>query len=229
MSELRDRTFARWLVTDRDGAARACAGLAQTLTQLSASAADRGRTVATLWAHLRDRPAAMITFRLTEPDTTHRTGLLAVDDEIVAQVQLPIEAPGGPASDRTRCRSPSADAARHRGRSGHRAETGTGRSWRTPTSGLLALHAELADQAEQLTRSGERHRELLETEQAARAAAEAARTAAEAARARLAFLSHVGAVLGASLDHRQVLSRLSTLLVPRFANTYPGLAGDRER
>ncbi len=60
-------------------------------------------------------------------------------------------------------------------------------------------------------RAGERQRELLRTEQAARAAA-------EAARARLAFLSHVGAVLGASLDHRQVLSRLSTLLVPRYAS-----------
>jgi anti-sigma regulatory factor (Ser/Thr protein kinase) len=73
--------------------------------------------------------------------------------------------------------------------------------------GLLALHTE---QAEQLTLAGERQRELLETEQAARAAA-------EAARARLVFLSHVGAVLGASLDHRQVVSRLSTLLVPRYA------------
>ena len=106
MSELRDRTFARWLVTDRDGAARACAGLAQTLTQLSASAADRGRTVATLWAQLRDRPVAMVSFRITDPDTTHRTGLLAVDDEIVAQVELPTEAPGGPART-VRCRSPS--------------------------------------------------------------------------------------------------------------------------
>jgi serine phosphatase RsbU (regulator of sigma subunit) len=216
MSELRDRTFARWLVTDRDGAARACAGLAQTLTQLSASAADRGRTVATLWAHLRDRPAAMVSFRITDPDTIHRSGLLAVDDEIVAQVQLPTEAPGGPAPDRQVPESLPAlldivagqDAALSR----HRQEL------ENTDQGLLALHAELADQAEQLTRSSERHRELLETEQAARAAAEAARTAAEAARARLAFLSHVGAVLGASLDHRQVLSRLSTLLVPRFAN-----------
>ena len=109
MSELRDRTFARWLVTDRDGAARACAGLAQTLTQLSASAADRGRTVATLWAYLRDRPAAMVSFRITDLDTTHRTGLLAVDDEIVAHVELPTEAPGdGLGRPRTiRCRSPS--------------------------------------------------------------------------------------------------------------------------
>jgi len=85
--------------------------------------------------------------------------------------------------------------------------------------GLLALHAELADQAEQLALSGQRQQELLATEQAARAGAEAAREAAEAARARLAFLSHVGAVLGASLDHRQVVSRLSTLLVPRYAGT----------
>ena len=58
------------------------------------------------------------------------------------------------------------------------------------------------DQAEQLALSGQRRQELLATEQAARAGAEAAREAAEAARARLAFLSHVGAVLGASLDHR---------------------------
>ncbi len=85
--------------------------------------------------------------------------------------------------------------------------------------GLLALHAELAGQAEQLALSGQRQQELLATEQGARAGAEAAREAAEAARARLAFLSHVGAVLGASLDHRQVVSRLSTLLVPRYAGT----------
>ena len=107
MSELRDRTFARWLVTDRDGAARACAGLAQTLTQLSASAADRGRTVATLWAHLRDRPAAMVSFRITDLDTTHRTGLLAVDDEIVAHVELPTEATRRTRARTVRCRSPS--------------------------------------------------------------------------------------------------------------------------
>jgi serine phosphatase RsbU (regulator of sigma subunit) len=220
MSELRDRTFARWLVTNRDEAARACAGLAQTLTQLSASTADRGRTVATLWAQLRDRPAAMVSFRLTDPDATHRTGLLAVDDEIVAQVQLPTAATGGQAPDR---QAPDRQAPDRRvpeslpalldivsgqdaALSRHRQEL------ENTDQGLLALHAELADQAEQLTRSSERHRELLETEQAARAAA-------EAARARLAFLSHVGAVLGASLDHRQVLSRLSTLLVPRFANS----------
>ena len=120
MSELRDRTFARWLVTDRDGAARACAGLAQTLTQLSASAADRGRTVATLWAQLRDRPVAMVSFRITDPGTTHRTGLLAVDDEIVAQVQLPTEAPGEAAGPSGAGVHPG--LARHRGRSGRRAE-----------------------------------------------------------------------------------------------------------
>ena len=69
---------------------------------------------------------------------------------------------------------------------------------------VSALHTELAEQAEQLTRGGERQRELLATEQAARAGA-------EAARARLAFLSHVSAVLGASLDHRQVVSRLTRI------------------
>jgi serine phosphatase RsbU (regulator of sigma subunit) len=181
-----------------------------SLTRLGASIEDRGHAVASLWALLRGRPSAVITFRLAHEDTG-RTGVLAADDEIVAEIRLPANLPDG----RVLGTIPTLldiladqDVALSR----HRQEL------ESTDQGLLALHAELADQAEQLTRSSERQRELLRTEQAARAAAEAARTAAEAARARLAFLSHVGAVLGASLDHRQVLSRLSTLLVPRFAN-----------
>jgi hypothetical protein len=185
----------------QDGAG-ACGALALSLTRLGASTEDRGHAVAALWATLRDRPPAVVTFQLTHTDD-HRTGVLTVDDEIVAELRLPASPPDG----RVRETIPTlldivADQDVALGR--HRQEL------ESTDQGLLALHAELADQAEQLTRSGERQRELLETEQAAR-------TAAEAARARLAFLSHVGAVLGASLDHRQVLSRLSTLLVPRIA------------
>jgi len=215
MSELRDLILSRWPVADRSGAGRACAELALALTRLGASVPDRAHAVAALWDRLRDRPPATVSFRLTAADDSDRIGVLAVDDEIVAELRLPADPPdqrlGGLAAETLPTLLDivsGQDAALSR----HRQEL------ESTDQGLLALHAELADQAEQLTRSSERQLELLETEQAARAAAEAARTAAESARARLAFLSHVGAVLGASLDHRQVLSRLSTLLVPRFAN-----------
>jgi serine phosphatase RsbU (regulator of sigma subunit) len=231
MSELRDLPVSRWPVMDRDGAGRVTAAVAVSLTRLGVSTEERSHTVASLWAELSDRLPAVVSFRLTQADMAGRTGVLAVDDEIVAEIRLPAEPnasqpPHSQPPDGPRLDGPSLagqppesiptlldivadqDVALSR----HRQEL------ESTDQGLLALHAELAGQAEQLTRSSERQRELLETEQAARAAAEAARTAAEAARARLAFLSHVGAVLGASLDHRQVLSRLSTLLVPRFAN-----------
>jgi serine phosphatase RsbU (regulator of sigma subunit) len=189
--------------------AQICANLATSLTTLEASPEERNHAVAALWSRLRAGAPVRVACRLVHGDG-HRVAVLTVDDEVLAEVRLP-------ASFRPTW-SPETiptlldivtdqDMALIR----HRQEL------ENTDQGLLALHAELADQADQLTRSGERQRELLETEQAARAAAEAARGAAEAARARLAFLSHVGAVLGASLDHRQVLSRLSTLLVPRFA------------
>jgi serine phosphatase RsbU (regulator of sigma subunit) len=212
MSELRDLTLSRWLVAGPDGAARACAELALALTRLGASAADRGRTVAALWTLLRDRQPVRVSFRLTDADGGDRIGTLAVDDELVTELRLPADPPASALPPSGLFTLLDIVANQDAALSRHRQEL------ESTDQGLLALHAELADQAEQLTRSSERQRELLETEQAARAAAESARTAAEAARARLAFLSHVGAVLGASLDHRQVLSRLSTLLVPRYAN-----------
>jgi hypothetical protein len=215
MSELRDLILSRWPVADRGGAGRACAELALVLTRLGASQPDQARTVAVLWDRLRDRPPATVSFQLTAADAADRIGVLAVDDEIVAQLRLPADPPDqrpDPWAAETLPTLLDIVSGQDAALSWHRQEL------ESTDQGLLALHAELADQAEQLTRSSELHRELLETEQAARAAAEAARTAAESARARLAFLSHVGAVLGASLDHRQVLSRLSTLLVPRFAN-----------
>ncbi|HEX4257137.1 MAG TPA: PP2C family protein-serine/threonine phosphatase [Streptosporangiaceae bacterium] len=189
--------------------AQICANLAASLTMLEADPQERNHAVAALWARLRGGAPARIVGRLVYADDQCRA-VLTVDDEVLAEVRLPTEL-------RSRWSRPPVPALldivtdqdialiRHR------------QELESTDQGLLALHAELADQAELLTRSSERQRELLETEQAARAAAEAARGAAEAARARLAFLSHVGAVLGASLDHRQVLSRLSTLLVPRFA------------
>jgi serine phosphatase RsbU (regulator of sigma subunit) len=192
-----------------DDPAQICATLATSLTMLGAAADERNHAVAALWSKLRDGAPVQVLCRLVQVDG-YRLAVLAVDDEVLAEVRLPASLP--PLWPREPVPTlldivADQDAALIR----HRQEL------ESTDQGLLALHAELADQAEQLTRSGERQRELLETEQAARAAAEAARGAAEAARARLGFLSHVGAVLGASLDHRQVLSRLSTLLVPRFA------------
>ena len=196
-----DWTLSCWRVQPGD-AAQTCAELAAALARLGASADDRGRAVASLWAALRNRLPVTVTFRLSVADD-HRAALLAVHDDIVATMRLPVAAaaagPAGPVPALLDIITETRDALdQHR------------RELENTDRGLLALHAELAGQAEQLTWAGERQRELLRTEQAARAAA-------ESARARLAFLSHVGAVLGASLDHRQVLSRLSTLLVPRYA------------
>jgi hypothetical protein len=185
-------------------AAQTCAELAAALARLGASADERSRAVASLWTTLRGRLPTTVTFRLTAAED-HRIGLLAVQDEVVATMRLPVApaaaaAPAGPIPALLDVIAETRDALdQHR------------RELENTDRGLLALHAELAGQTEQLTWAGERQRELLRTEQAARAAA-------EAARARLAFLSHVGAVLGASLDHHQVLSRLSTLLVPRYAS-----------
>jgi GAF domain-containing protein len=197
-----DWILSCWRVKPGD-AAQTCAELAAALARLGASAEDRSRAVASLWTTLRGRLPVTVTFRLTGADD-HRIGLLAVHDDVVATMRLPAAAaaaagPAGPVPALLDIIAETRDALdQHR------------RELENTDRGLLALHAELAGQAEQLTWAGERQRELLRTEQAARAAA-------EAARARLAFLSHVGAVLGASLDHRQVLSRLSTLLVPRYA------------
>jgi serine phosphatase RsbU (regulator of sigma subunit) len=190
--------------------AQICARLAESLTVLEADAQERNHAVAALWARLRNGPPARVACRIVHDDDRRRA-VLTVDEEILAEVRLPTELrslwPRQPLPTLLDIVTDQ-DIALIR----HRQEL------ESTDQGLLALHAELADQADLLTRSGERQRELLETEQAARAAAEAARGAAEAARSRLGFLSHVGAVLGASLDHRQVLFRLSTLLVPRFAD-----------
>jgi serine phosphatase RsbU (regulator of sigma subunit) len=155
---------------------------------------------------LRGRLPAVVTFRLATGDD-QRTVELAVDEEVVATIQLPGAPSVPPAASPAGPIPALLDIV-----AGTEGALGQYRREMENTDrGLLALHAELADKAEQLTRSSERQRELLRTEQSARAAA-------EAARARLAFLSHVGAVLAASLDHRQVVSRLSTLLVPRYAS-----------
>ena len=194
--------------------AQICARLAESLTMLEADTQERNHAVAALWARLRNGPPARVACRIVHTED-HRSGVLTVDEEILAEVRLPTELrslwPRQPLPTLLDIVTDQ-DIALIR----HRQEL------ESTDQGLLALHAELADQADLLTRSSERQRELLETEQAARAAAEAARGAAEAARSRLAFLSHVGAVLGASLDHRQVLFRLSTLLVPRFADQAQG-------
>lgn len=198
-----DWTLSSWQVGPGE-AAQTCADLAAALARLGASAEDRSRAVASLWTTLRGRLPVTVTFRLTVADD-HRIGLVAVHDDVVATMRLPVApaaaaGPAGPVPVLLDIIAETRDALdQHR------------RELENTDRGLLALHAELAGQAEQLTWAGERQRELLRTEQAARAAA-------EAARARLAFLSHVGAVLGASLDHRQVLSRLCTLLVPRYAS-----------
>ncbi len=215
-------TLSRWRVT-RGGAAEACAEVAVSLTRLGAAVEDRAHAVAAMWDTLRSRLPTSVTFSLTS-DERDLTGVLAVGEEIVATMRL-ADAPAAPDPARV-----SADgqfqgpaevtpvlldiiAGQDIALDHHRQEL------ERTDRGLLALHAELVGQAEQLALSGQRQQELLATEQGARAGAEAAREAAEAARARLAFLSHVGAVLGASLDHRQVVSRLSTLLVPRYAGT----------
>jgi hypothetical protein len=217
-----DWMLSHWRVTNA-GAASACARVALTLTRLGATAEDSGPALAGLWASLHGRETATVTFRLTHGGD-HRVAVLAVDGDLVATIQLPgsAEATGDPPGEAVE-EDPAGNT---------RGEAAAGlvpalldviagqnaalvqhrRELENTDRGLLALHAELADQAEQLTRSGERQRELLATEQAARAAA-------EAARARLAFLSHTGAVLAASLDYRQVVYRLSTLLVPRYAST----------
>jgi serine phosphatase RsbU (regulator of sigma subunit) len=190
--------------------AQICATLATSLTTLEAGPEERNHAVAALWSRLRDGAPVRVACRLIHGDG-HRVAVLTVDDEVLAEVRLPTSFRSTWSHETVPTLLDivaGQDAALIR----HRQEL------ESTDQGLLALHAELADQAERLTLSGDRQRELLETEQAARAAAETARGAAEAARARLAFLSHVGAVLGASLDHRQVLSRLSTLLVPRFAD-----------
>jgi len=203
--------LCHWRVP-RPGAAAACAELALTLTRLGAPADDRAHAVAEAWNTLRQRLSASVTFRLiNEPD--HRTGVLAVDGEILSTMELPALPPASPAGRP----QDAGEAERAATLLDIIADQDTAldhhrRELESTDRGLLALHTELAEQAEQLTLAGQRQRELLETEQAARAVA-------ETARARLAFLSHVGAVLGASLDHRQVVSRLSTLLVPRYAGT----------
>jgi GAF domain-containing protein len=197
-----DWLLSSWRVKHGDDAAGACAGLAVTLARLGASTEDRGQAVASLWTMLGSRMPALVSFRLTRVED-HRMAVLAVDDQIAATIRLPrMAAAAGLAEPVPALLDIIAD--QEAALEAHRREL------ESTDRGLLALHAELADKAEQLSRSAERQHELLRTEQAARAAAEAARS-------RLAFLSHVGAVLGASLDHRQVLSRLATLLVPRYA------------
>jgi serine phosphatase RsbU (regulator of sigma subunit) len=78
--------------------------------------------------------------------------------------------------------------------------------------GVVALHAELAENAERLRRASDLQQRSLRAERTARAAA-------DAARARLAFLAHAGATLSESLDHETVLARLHALVVPRYAST----------
>ncbi|MEV5708166.1 SpoIIE family protein phosphatase [Actinoallomurus sp. NPDC052274] len=77
--------------------------------------------------------------------------------------------------------------------------------------GVLALHAELAENAERLRKASELQQRSLRAERTARAAA-------DAARARLAFLAHAGSTLSESLDHETVLARLHSLVVPRYAS-----------
>lgn len=78
--------------------------------------------------------------------------------------------------------------------------------------GVVALHAELADNEERLRRASRLQQQSLRAERRARAAAEAARS-------RLAFLAHAGATLSESLAHETVLARLRDLVVPRFARS----------
>ncbi|MFL6054285.1 MAG: PP2C family protein-serine/threonine phosphatase [Actinoallomurus sp.] len=78
--------------------------------------------------------------------------------------------------------------------------------------GVVALHAELAENAERLRKASELQQRSLRAERTARAAADAARS-------RLGFLAHAGATLSESLDHETVLARLHALIVPRYAST----------
>lgn len=77
--------------------------------------------------------------------------------------------------------------------------------------GVLALHAELDESAEQLRHASELQQHLLSAERAARALA-------EDSRARLGFLAHASATLSESLDHEQILDRVRALTVPRYAS-----------
>ncbi|GAB2888244.1 SpoIIE family protein phosphatase [Streptomyces deserti] len=71
--------------------------------------------------------------------------------------------------------------------------------------GVLALHAEL-------DAAGKAQREAF-------AAERRARTEAESARRRLTFLADASAVLTASLNHDEIVSRLPDLLVPEYASS----------
>ncbi|MCO5974992.1 PP2C family protein-serine/threonine phosphatase [Actinoallomurus soli] len=77
--------------------------------------------------------------------------------------------------------------------------------------GVVALHAELAENTERLREASELQQRSLRAERTARAAADAARS-------RLAFLAHAGSTLSESLDHETVLARLRSLTVPRYAS-----------
>ncbi|MCO5993822.1 PP2C family protein-serine/threonine phosphatase [Actinoallomurus rhizosphaericola] len=77
--------------------------------------------------------------------------------------------------------------------------------------GVVALHAELAENTERLREASDLQQRSLRAERTARAAADAARS-------RLAFLAHAGSTLSESLDHETVLARLHSLTVPRYAS-----------
>ncbi|GAB1332323.1 PP2C family protein-serine/threonine phosphatase [Streptomyces sennicomposti] len=81
--------------------------------------------------------------------------------------------------------------------------------------GVLALHAELAAAAAT-------QRALLEAERTARAQAESARRL-------LAFLADASAAVTASLDHEDIVRRLSGLLVPEYAGQVDVWLFDDER
>ncbi|GAA0314534.1 SpoIIE family protein phosphatase [Actinoallomurus spadix] len=77
--------------------------------------------------------------------------------------------------------------------------------------GVVALHAELAENTERLREASGLQQRLLRAERTARAAADAARS-------RLEFLAHAGSTLSETLDHETVLARLRSLTVPRYAS-----------